>query len=86
MQVNANDDRGVVSGRWDGKYDDGVSPTRWTGSVAILRRWSEAGAQRVRYGQCWVFSGVACTGKARIQHPDTGWLSFFQHSLALYFL
>ncbi|XP_041693280.1 protein-glutamine gamma-glutamyltransferase 2-like isoform X2 [Coregonus clupeaformis] len=59
--VNANDDRGVVSGRWDGKYDDGVPPTRWTGSVAILRRWSEAGAQRVRYGQCWVFSGVACT-------------------------
>ncbi|CDQ73560.1 unnamed protein product [Oncorhynchus mykiss] len=60
-QVNANDDRGVVLGRWDGKYDDGVSPTRWTGSVAILRRWREAGAQRVRYGQCWVFSGVACT-------------------------
>ncbi|KAL0968178.1 hypothetical protein UPYG_G00263400 [Umbra pygmaea] len=59
--VNANDDRGVVSGRWDGKYDDGVPPTRWTGSVPILRRWSEAGAQRVRYGQCWVFSGVACT-------------------------
>ncbi|XP_029524001.1 protein-glutamine gamma-glutamyltransferase 2-like [Oncorhynchus nerka] len=59
--VNANDDRGVVLGRWDGKYDDGVSPTRWTGSVAILRRWREAGAQRVRYGQCWVFSGVACT-------------------------
>ncbi|XP_035275703.1 protein-glutamine gamma-glutamyltransferase 2 [Anguilla anguilla] len=59
--VNANDDRGVVSGRWDGEYSDGVAPTRWTGSVPILRRWSEDGAQRVRYGQCWVFSGVACT-------------------------
>ncbi|XP_030621148.1 protein-glutamine gamma-glutamyltransferase 2-like [Chanos chanos] len=59
--VNANDDRGVVSGRWDGQYGDGVPPTRWTGSVPILRRWSETGAQRVRYGQCWVFSGVACT-------------------------
>ncbi|KAI1890023.1 hypothetical protein AGOR_G00168950 [Albula goreensis] len=59
--VNANDDRGVVSGRWDGEYSDGVAPTRWTGSVPILRRWSEGGAQRVRYGQCWVFSGVACT-------------------------
>ncbi|KAL4657032.1 protein-glutamine gamma-glutamyltransferase 2-like [Arapaima gigas] len=59
--VNSNDDRGVVSGRWDGEYSDGVAPTRWTGSVAILRRWSSSGAQRVRYGQCWVFSGVACT-------------------------
>ena len=61
--MNSNDDRGVVSGRWDGEYKDGVAPTRWTGSVPILRRWSEAGAKRVRYGQCWVFSGVACTGE-----------------------
>uniref|UniRef100_A0A671SD10 protein-glutamine gamma-glutamyltransferase n=1 Tax=Sinocyclocheilus anshuiensis TaxID=1608454 RepID=A0A671SD10_9TELE len=59
--VNANDDRGVVSGRWDGEYSDGVAPTRWTGSVPILRRWSEGGGQKVRYGQCWVFTGVACT-------------------------
>ncbi|KPP75236.1 protein-glutamine gamma-glutamyltransferase 2-like [Scleropages formosus] len=59
--VNSNDDRGVVSGRWDGEYSDGVPPTRWTGSVPILRSWSSGGAQRVRYGQCWVFSGVACT-------------------------
>ncbi|XP_061100669.1 protein-glutamine gamma-glutamyltransferase 2 [Conger conger] len=59
--VNSNDDRGVVSGRWDGEYSDGVSPTRWTGSVPILHRWSEGGAQSVRYGQCWVFSGVVCT-------------------------
>ncbi|KAK3548442.1 hypothetical protein QTP70_013131 [Hemibagrus guttatus] len=59
--VNSNDDRGVIFGRWDGEYSDGVAPTRWTGSVPILRRWSEGGAQRVRYGQCWVFSAVACT-------------------------
>ena len=61
--MNANDDRGVVSGRWDGKYSDGVAPTRWNGSVPILRRWSEGGGQKVRYGQCWVFTGVACTGE-----------------------
>ncbi|GAA6101797.1 protein-glutamine gamma-glutamyltransferase 2 [Tachysurus ichikawai] len=59
--VNSNDDRGVIFGRWDGEYSDGVAPTQWTGSVPILRRWSEGGAQRVRYGQCWVFSAVACT-------------------------
>lgn len=65
-QVNANDDRGVVSGRWDGEYSDGVPPTRWTGSVPILRRWNESGAERVRYGQCWVFSAVACTSKEQM--------------------
>jgi len=63
--VNANDDRGVVSGRWDGEYSDGVAPTRWNGSVSILRRWSEGGGQKVRYGQCWVFTGVACTGEEK---------------------
>ncbi|KAM4619171.1 protein-glutamine gamma-glutamyltransferase 2 [Polymixia lowei] len=59
--VNANDDRGVVSGRWQEPYTDGVSPSRWTGSVPILQKWSKAGAKRVKYGQCWVFAGVACT-------------------------
>lgn len=56
----------MIFGRWDGEYSDGVAPTRWTGSVPILRRWSEGGAQRVRYGQCWVFSAVACTSKENI--------------------
>ncbi|KAM6946323.1 protein-glutamine gamma-glutamyltransferase 2-like [Aplochiton taeniatus] len=59
--INSNDDRGVLSGRWDGEYSDGMSPSHWTGSVPILRRWHESGAKRVRYGQCWVFAGVACT-------------------------
>ncbi|XP_071403469.1 protein-glutamine gamma-glutamyltransferase 2-like [Centroberyx affinis] len=59
--VNSNDDRGVVAGRWQEPYSDGVVPSRWTGSVPILRQWSKAGAERVKYGQCWVFAGVACT-------------------------
>uniref|UniRef100_A0A8C4S026 protein-glutamine gamma-glutamyltransferase n=1 Tax=Erpetoichthys calabaricus TaxID=27687 RepID=A0A8C4S026_ERPCA len=59
--INANDDRGVILGRWDGRYEKGVIPTRWTGSVEILRRWSQAGMKPVCYGQCWVFAGVACT-------------------------
>uniref|UniRef100_A0A667Y6E3 protein-glutamine gamma-glutamyltransferase n=1 Tax=Myripristis murdjan TaxID=586833 RepID=A0A667Y6E3_9TELE len=59
--VNSNDDRGVLSGRWVEPYSDGVAPYRWTGSVPILRRWSESGARAVKYGQCWVFAGVACT-------------------------
>nr|XP_033818889.1 protein-glutamine gamma-glutamyltransferase 2 [Geotrypetes seraphini] len=60
--VNCNDaDNGVLYGRWDEKYEDGISPMAWIGSVDILRRWTRYGCQAVRYGQCWVFAAVACT-------------------------
>ncbi|KAM7151011.1 protein-glutamine gamma-glutamyltransferase 2 [Macrochelys suwanniensis] len=59
--VNCNDDQGVLAGRWDNEYEDGVSPMSWIGSVDILRRWRKYGCQPVRYGQCWVFAAVACT-------------------------
>ncbi|XP_067932065.1 hemocyte protein-glutamine gamma-glutamyltransferase-like [Watersipora subatra] len=56
--VNSSDDYGVLTGRWDGNYEDGVSPTMWTGSVAILQKFMETGGKPVEYGQCWVFSGI----------------------------
>ncbi|XP_077025144.1 protein-glutamine gamma-glutamyltransferase 2 [Tamandua tetradactyla] len=59
--VNCNDDQGVLLGRWDNNYGDGISPMFWIGSVDILRRWKTHGCQRVKYGQCWVFAAVACT-------------------------
>ncbi|XP_006874794.1 PREDICTED: protein-glutamine gamma-glutamyltransferase 2 [Chrysochloris asiatica] len=59
--VNCNDDQGVLLGRWDNNYGDGISPMSWIGSVDILRRWKSEGCQRVKYGQCWVFAAVACT-------------------------
>ncbi|KAJ1124071.1 hypothetical protein NDU88_002534 [Pleurodeles waltl] len=59
--VNCNDDRGVLAGRWDDRYEDGCSPMSWIGSVDILKRWKRYGCQPVRYGQCWVFAAVACT-------------------------
>ncbi|KAM8920215.1 protein-glutamine gamma-glutamyltransferase 2 [Lycaon pictus] len=59
--VNCNDDQGVLLGRWDNNYKDGISPMFWIGSVDILRRWKTSGCQRVKYGQCWVFAAVACT-------------------------
>ncbi|XP_021544682.1 protein-glutamine gamma-glutamyltransferase 2 [Neomonachus schauinslandi] len=59
--VNCNDDQGVLLGRWDNNYKDGVSPMFWISSVDILRRWKSSGCQRVKYGQCWVFAAVACT-------------------------
>ncbi|KAM8776290.1 protein-glutamine gamma-glutamyltransferase 2 [Rhynchonycteris naso] len=59
--VNCNDDQGVLLGRWDNNYVDGVSPMSWIGSVDILRRWKSNGCQKIKYGQCWVFAAVACT-------------------------
>lgn len=63
VQVNSNGDRGVLMGRWQEPYSDGVAPYRWTGSVPILQQWSKAGVRAVKYGQCWVFAAVACTGE-----------------------
>ncbi|XP_060814180.1 hemocyte protein-glutamine gamma-glutamyltransferase-like [Bombus pascuorum] len=58
--VNSNDDRGVITGRWDGDYADGTAPAAWTGSVPILEQFLETG-DSVKYGQCWVFAGVVTT-------------------------
>ncbi|KAJ1123932.1 hypothetical protein NDU88_002399 [Pleurodeles waltl] len=60
--VNCNDDEGVLMGTWSGDYSDGVDPISWSGSVDILRKWHKGGYKPVRYGQCWVFAGVMCTG------------------------
>nr|XP_061812928.1 protein-glutamine gamma-glutamyltransferase 2-like [Nerophis lumbriciformis] len=59
--VNSNGDRGVLVGRWQEPYTDGVSPSKWTTSVPILQKWSNGGARPVKYGQCWVYAAVACT-------------------------
>ncbi len=33
VQVNSNDDDGVLVGRWDGKYVDGTAPASWSKSL-----------------------------------------------------
>ncbi|XP_018423459.1 PREDICTED: protein-glutamine gamma-glutamyltransferase 4 [Nanorana parkeri] len=58
--VNSNDDNGVLTGNWSGMYDAGISPTAWTGSSAILQQYHKT-KRPVRFGQCWVFSGVLTT-------------------------
>ena len=60
MQVNSNDDKGVITGRWDGEYEDGTAPSAWTGSVPILEEFFMT-EKEVKYGQCWVFAGVVTT-------------------------
>ncbi|KAG8192992.1 hypothetical protein JTE90_028112 [Oedothorax gibbosus] len=59
--VNSNDDNGAVIGSWSGSYEDGTAPWSWTGSSAILEEFLSNGGKPVRYGQCWVFSGVCTT-------------------------
>ncbi|XP_065130868.1 protein-glutamine gamma-glutamyltransferase 2 [Paramisgurnus dabryanus] len=56
-----DDDKGVLSGQWDGTYIGGVEPSQWTSSVDILRKWMKYDWYPVKFGQCWVFAAVMCT-------------------------
>ena len=60
--VNSHDDKGIVEGNWTTDYSGGRAPTSWTGSSSILQQFFRT-RRPVRYGQCWVFAGVAATGK-----------------------
>lgn len=72
-QVNSNNDRGVLQGQWQGKYGGGTSPLHWRGSVAILHKWFKGRFKPVKYGQCWVFAGVMCTGtQGKVSKPQPG--------------
>ena len=80
--VNDIDDRGVLSGNWSGKYEvkflgyisnsthiklkDGTAPTDWTGSASILEQYVANRGRPVKYGQCWVFSGVVATSRLNL--------------------
>ncbi|XP_030585509.1 transglutaminase 5, like isoform X2 [Archocentrus centrarchus] len=59
--INSEDDCGVLKGNWTDDFKQGVSPTMWTGSGDILRKWAQSGNSPVKYGQCWVFAAVMCT-------------------------
>ncbi|KAM3923066.1 protein-glutamine gamma-glutamyltransferase E-like [Leptodactylus fuscus] len=59
--LNSKDENGVLVENWSGFYEDGVSPTSWNGSTAILQSWYFKGYKPVKYGQCWVYGGVLCT-------------------------
>lgn len=52
----------MLKGNWTGDFKQGVSPSMWTGSGDILRKWNQSGNSPVKYGQCWVFAAVMCTG------------------------
>uniref|UniRef100_A0A3B4ZQM6 Protein-glutamine gamma-glutamyltransferase 5-like n=1 Tax=Stegastes partitus TaxID=144197 RepID=A0A3B4ZQM6_9TELE len=50
-------------------YQAGIKPTDWSGSADILHRWVSSNCSPVRYGQCWVFAAVLCTGT--LEYPCT---------------
>ncbi|XP_013396811.1 protein-glutamine gamma-glutamyltransferase K-like, partial [Lingula anatina] len=58
--TNSLDDDGILVGNWSGDYSGGTAPTAWVGSVAILEEYWKT-KQPVKFGQCWVFSGVVTT-------------------------
>uniref|UniRef100_A0A1I8F6G1 C2 domain-containing protein n=1 Tax=Macrostomum lignano TaxID=282301 RepID=A0A1I8F6G1_9PLAT len=52
--INSIDEGGLLVGNWSGNYEDGRSPTEWTGSLKIFRGISHA------------TSGL----RSRSRHPD----------------
>jgi len=57
---NSCDNTGLLSGRWDGNYDDGKAPTSWSSTPDILQHYQQKNLS-VKYGQCWVFSAMLTT-------------------------
>lgn len=51
-----------MSGNWSGDYRGGKAPTEWIGSIKILRQYMDTKTP-VKFGQCWVFSGLVTTSK-----------------------
>lgn len=50
----------MLSGNWSGDYSKGTSPSAWTGSAPILKKYLKT-KNSVCYGQCWVFAAVTTT-------------------------
>ncbi|EFX83535.1 hypothetical protein DAPPUDRAFT_301901 [Daphnia pulex] len=57
--INATDGFGLLEGKWEGSFEDGVCPWVWTGSSKIFEHYLRNGSKPVKYGQCWVFAAVA---------------------------
>ncbi|GAB6029803.1 hypothetical protein CHUAL_005515 [Chamberlinius hualienensis] len=58
--ANSVDDDGIIVGNWSSDYSGGQAPTKWGGSQLILQQFYKT-KKPVKFGQCWVFSGVLTT-------------------------
>jgi len=76
--VNASDDNGLLEGKFEGAFEDGVCPWVWTGSCKIFEQFLRNGCKPVKYGQCWVFAAVAtsiCRALGIPSRPVTNFVS-----------
>lgn len=73
--VNSSDDSGVLTGNWSGNYEGGAWPTSWVGSVKILEQYYKTKSP-VKFGQCWVFSGVTTTVSRALGLPTRSVTNF----------
>uniref|UniRef100_A0A8C2E2K5 Protein-glutamine gamma-glutamyltransferase K n=1 Tax=Cyprinus carpio TaxID=7962 RepID=A0A8C2E2K5_CYPCA len=64
--VIANKNYGVLVGNWSHYYGDGIAPTSWCSSSAILKQYYQCGGIPVRYGQSSAFAGVTNTCKSSL--------------------
>uniref|UniRef100_A0A3B5MUX8 Transglutaminase N-terminal domain-containing protein n=1 Tax=Xiphophorus couchianus TaxID=32473 RepID=A0A3B5MUX8_9TELE len=58
--INSENGGGILKGQWGMDFRGGVPPTHWSGSYAILKKWSNSVFSSVKYGQCWVYAAVIC--------------------------
>lgn len=68
LQINSPDDSGVLVGNWSSDYSGGTPPTKWGGSQLILQEYFKT-KKPVKFGQCWVFSGVVTSACRAIGIP-----------------
>lgn len=61
-QTNNNDENGLIVGNWNPPFKHGTSPLAWAGSPPIFEEFYKT-QKPVKFGQCWVFSGVIVTSK-----------------------
>ena len=66
--LNANQDNGVLTGRWKDTFPNGQQPGYWSSSTAIMDQYNRESAT-VKYGQCWVFSGIFTTAMRTLGVP-----------------
>ncbi|NWU70248.1 EPB42 protein, partial [Pterocles burchelli] len=59
--LNCDEFRGILTECRTGQYYGGTPPSKWLGSIPILRQWVASQCKPVRYGQCWVFAAVMCS-------------------------
>ncbi len=60
--MNSNDDKGVLTGNWSGNYRDGVNLQSGPAAQIFSGCGQEHNSGLLKYGQCWVFAAVMCTG------------------------